>query len=580
MSDAEYLYPYDDTGTSPDNLIPAEQHVLTDQNGDNYHFIVPRVAPYYKGSLVVTHVETGTVLKPGLDFTWTHQYMAASAALAVNEQDEEVPEKKVFGSITILNRKLSGNISLEYQALGGQFIFDERNLLEELTSLLMYPDTRTWEDITAVPAYFPPMQHEIHIDDLVGMDQVLVAIEQLTEAVKGNGEGNHMHPITHIKGLQEILRGVADNAGNHKHAPNKAAGALINHTGAVAILLPEFAINTRVLVKVVVLSEKEPTEFQFSGTVEGLTTANTGKNWINPVVTFSGYEHTKEVRMTYDLEDRPVIYIGSNETWADSMVVVTEVTMDGSLAVNYTDNWHVMAVDSVLGDRMPTVDVGLEEFKVDFSSTGPLIPWTVWLINSNSELTRPLPTADIEDGAEIIVRDSTGRCYENNATITGTVHNQQDLVINRNKAWCRLKYSAEQATWVIMEGHAGTIYQGDGSLYLPEAPTEAPVVAITDRTVVVNSGDVIVDASFREWIIKRISTADGEITLKDECTVGTIVQVDNVQSSSGTVTIVSETGTIFFEELPTDDTRELTGKGQLEILKISDTDWIITNLVD
>jgi hypothetical protein len=530
--------------------------------------------------MIVTHIDTGRILTPGVDYVHTHRFNAASEALTeqARETDPEANAVEVFGSITILNRDLNGTMSLEYQTLGGAFSFDEKNLLVELLTLLHYPDTRSWENVMAIPSHFPPVEHEVHIDDLVGMAEVHSALLSLVEAVKGNGEGNHMHPISHIKGLQDILNGFASNDGNHKVAVG-GGHALINHTGPIAVKLPEFVHDTKILLKVTLLSNKTPTQYEFSGTIANKFNANTGDGWENAAVTFSGYEHTNDIRLTYDLEDRPVVYIGgAGHLWTDALAVITEVTIDGNIPKNYNYGWSVFAALQPVGPVAPMADTGLEEFKLDFNQTGSLKPWSVWLINSNQVRERPLPSDDVEDGAEIIIRDSVGRCFEFNATIAGSVQNQADLIINRNKAWVRLKFSKDQNSWFIMEGHAGTIYQGDGSLYLPTSPDQPAPVVMTDAITLVDSNDLIVDDSYKQWTVKRLGTLDAEILLKDVCPVGTLVHVDNVLSTAGVVTLKSETGAVTHEDIGSSPQHTLTGKGQIELLKVDTTNWLITDV--
>lgn len=565
MSASEYLYELDETGVHPDNLVTGEQHTLTPSNGENYHFIIPRIGPYFKDSLIVTHVDTGRNLTPEVDYTWTHQFLSASETL----------EKDVFSSITLLDRNLSGTLSLELQYLGGPFTYDANNLLYTLANLMQYPDRRSWEDVSAIPDYFTPVTHEVHFDDLIGMKEVVDALDLLTEAVKGNGEGNHVHAIDRITGLPEVLAGLARNSGNRKI--NLAdSTTILHHVGTIAVRLPEFERDTKIRMKVIILTEKEPTEYTLSGTIKNKNEARTGETWENGIATFSGYEHTKDVRLSYNNEDVPHAYIGNNDSWPDAKVVIAEVIIDGDVPENYNEGWEVYAANYVSGDAIPAPDAGTEEFHVDTATSGVLKPWSIWLIDSNSPRTRQLPTDDVEDGAEIMVRDYSGRCLYNPATIEGNIHNQNDLTVNRNNAFFKLKFNRTLYTWIAVEGSAGSRYTG-AALDQP-IPDEIPRTDVEPRKIIVSTGDVEITDAANEYVIKRIGGGNGDILLKDICPKGTLIEIDNVNVDAGVATITSESGTIHMDRVGSDQVFSIEGKAFLELVKGDGDNWYITAL--
>jgi hypothetical protein len=101
---------------------------------------------------------------------------------------------------------------------------------------------------------------------------------------------------------------------------------------------------------------------------------------------------------------------------------------------------------------------------------------------------------------------------------------------------------------------------------------------MTDAITLVDSNDLIVDDSYKQWTVKRLGTLDAEILLKDVCPVGTLVHVDNVLSTAGVVTLKSETGAVTHEDIGSSPQHTLTGKGQIELLKVDTTNWLITDV--
>jgi hypothetical protein len=104
---------------------------------------------------------------------------------------------------------------------------------------------------------------------------------------------------------------------------------------------------------------------------------------------------------------------------------------------------------------------------------------------------------------------------------------------------------------------------------------------VWDKEVVVSTGDVTVDGTFDEVVVKRIGTGNGTVTLQTaNIAIGSLIYIDNVRNGSGTVTITADgAGTITFDGGAPEATKTLTGKGQLELVKSGADTFEITNIV-
>ena len=51
MSNVQYSYPLDITGTSSVNKVTSEVHTVTAVNNRNYHFLIPVFAPFFAESV-------------------------------------------------------------------------------------------------------------------------------------------------------------------------------------------------------------------------------------------------------------------------------------------------------------------------------------------------------------------------------------------------------------------------------------------------------------------------------------------------------------------------------------------------
>lgn len=169
-----YTYDFDPTGTLLANKITDEQHVLSIPTGDaDFHFIIPHAAPFFAESVVVTLYPSGTVLTRGVDYDFSHYFLEASRATS----------KELYSSITIYDRQLSGTLAITYQTLGGEWAIDETQIADLLSNVVTNPRITTWEQIFQMPSQFPIIDHQWHLDDLVGASELIDAVDAITTAV-------------------------------------------------------------------------------------------------------------------------------------------------------------------------------------------------------------------------------------------------------------------------------------------------------------------------------------------------------------------------------------------------------------
>lgn len=171
-----YDYPYDSTGTNPDNRINEEAHRVqppTDYN--DVSFIVPRAAPFFKQNFVIRLNDpvNGRVLLPDVDFIFTHAFPEMLEAIG----------KLVYGSIMFLNPQFSGMVYLSYNTVGGEFTLDDVSIIETLTRSLYNARFVTWGQIKGIPQSYPPLDHPHDFREAKGFNDLIVAINSLAQSV-------------------------------------------------------------------------------------------------------------------------------------------------------------------------------------------------------------------------------------------------------------------------------------------------------------------------------------------------------------------------------------------------------------
>lgn len=179
-----YTYPFDPTGVATSNAVANERHVLSPPAWKDFYFIVPKFAPYFRDSLRVIHRPSGKLLVEGKDYHCTHYFHAASHGVA----------RRVYGSITMLDKTLTGILELSYQTIGGDWVLDASADITRLTNTLTNPRITTWEEVVDVPYQFPPIDHQWDLEDLKGVEAILPILESMTEAIRDSaGTGFAVH---------------------------------------------------------------------------------------------------------------------------------------------------------------------------------------------------------------------------------------------------------------------------------------------------------------------------------------------------------------------------------------------------
>lgn len=166
MAESPISYPFDPSGSNASNKIHGEKHVLNSYALKDYHFIIPKLAPFFIYGLTVKNLSTGQPLIEGVDWVATHHFLSASRATA----------RPLFGSISILDKELTGVIELDYQTIGGDWTIDSDAILQIMLQRQINPRITTWEEITNYPINFPVIDHQWHLQDMVGMNEVKEAL--------------------------------------------------------------------------------------------------------------------------------------------------------------------------------------------------------------------------------------------------------------------------------------------------------------------------------------------------------------------------------------------------------------------
>lgn len=174
MSQQPTAYPFDPYGNADTNIVTGERHTLTPAAPNEFHFIVPRWAPFFRKDFKIRHVETGEELKEGQHFHFAHRFDAAS----------QQAQQPIYGSIVFISNELANNVDIEfYRTLGGDWTLSETEIVQWLSDKVTNPRTTRWDNVVDLPSAFPPVDHMFDATDLTGMLQIYEGLGRIEDAI-------------------------------------------------------------------------------------------------------------------------------------------------------------------------------------------------------------------------------------------------------------------------------------------------------------------------------------------------------------------------------------------------------------
>lgn len=169
------MYNEDRTGTLAANKVTNELHNITAENNRNYHFFIPKFAPFFEEGFKLFKSINGTQLelKENIDFYFVYKFEGASLSTA----------KNLFGAISFMDLTQEGEFSLEYQTVGSPWNIDEAQILEIIANEVYNPRGRTWDQTLNYPTNFGPTQHIQNEADFMSSQEVGEKLGDIAEAV-------------------------------------------------------------------------------------------------------------------------------------------------------------------------------------------------------------------------------------------------------------------------------------------------------------------------------------------------------------------------------------------------------------
>ena len=171
-------YPFDRTGAAVTNRI-QEIYELTNENRNEFNYIIPRFAPFFADSIIVEKLDTEDsnplLLKKNQDY-----YLGGH----FGEIRPFVGQARVESLVIFDDRRITGRYRVTYQTLGGPFVLDATGYAEQIANYLVNPFQTTWGEIIGKPIEYPPVPHGHDASELMGIIDVVNAILELAAGTR------------------------------------------------------------------------------------------------------------------------------------------------------------------------------------------------------------------------------------------------------------------------------------------------------------------------------------------------------------------------------------------------------------
>lgn len=168
MPNLQLQYQLDPKGTSPDNLITGEKHLISNHKG--FAVVAPQKGLFHVGSVRVMDTATSEPLQVGVDVVFLEMYQSLTLKYGT----------EVAGLIFLKNLPDTiDEVTIEYQVLGGVY-FQRSNVAADMlnTHGQKSLDLPQWEDYITPSSIMPnPAVHSLGND--FGFEYIVYGLEKL-----------------------------------------------------------------------------------------------------------------------------------------------------------------------------------------------------------------------------------------------------------------------------------------------------------------------------------------------------------------------------------------------------------------
>lgn len=218
-------YPYDPTGLSEYNRVVGE--ILHLPRGSRERAYGLQAGPFYANSVIVKTVPGNVTLTRGVDYDLLYLYQQATKATG----------QPVMAVIYVFNEAIIGQVSVDYQVVGGEFSSNVSAIQTLIETLAIDERVIVWDNILDKPVTFPAAPHLHHVGDLYGMEALIEALDRLTAVMSANGGS------TDLSDIYQRLNALDASVATNTTAINQVATALSQLTTSINTKVAEIELS-------------------------------------------------------------------------------------------------------------------------------------------------------------------------------------------------------------------------------------------------------------------------------------------------------------------------------------------------
>lgn len=158
----------DPTGININNRIIDEPHSLSNRPTRS---IAPNYGAFFAKSLYIT--DGGRKLERGVDYQVVELHQEATLKFG----------KEISSVILIINKNVSPNVKVTYQALGGYYSYNDKTLANLYQSVITDARPVDFSNIENKPSEYNPTIHRHLLDDIYGFEPVVDHLERIKRAI-------------------------------------------------------------------------------------------------------------------------------------------------------------------------------------------------------------------------------------------------------------------------------------------------------------------------------------------------------------------------------------------------------------
>jgi len=163
-------YPLDPTGENPDNLVSGEVKSLSVAQ---IRAAAPTYGPFFTESLIVYDHGNNRLLQRGVDYQCVEMLQEATLRFG----------KEIAQLVLVLNPNVTSQIRLTYQTLGGLYQNNTDGLIQMYETVIGDARPVDWTNVLNKPTQYTPTLHRHYLEDVVGFEPVVVALERIRNAI-------------------------------------------------------------------------------------------------------------------------------------------------------------------------------------------------------------------------------------------------------------------------------------------------------------------------------------------------------------------------------------------------------------